>query len=252
MLNYEDRLEEAYSDKSYTFVQDHEPDGVNSVKAVACKKQTIVKVSTRYTSSKLLINAKISLASFIYSGIDTFCFPVKKTLLLYSKYQIIKVIPYLLMTDTDSASLEFTVITEDNFDCGEKEMRDVLLRMFLENNIHQRLDLSSEFFDQFNMRNEAVRKQVGLYEFENIEHGIICAICENPKEDFELYGILYKTNKKHKGVRKGTKSMDFDNYAGRILTIEDTREGTKRLANKQKETRSQNKKGNMIMVTIEK
>ena len=97
-----------------------------------------------------------------------------------------------------------------------------------------------------------MRKQVGLYEFENIEHGIICAICENPKEDFELYGILYKTNKKHKGVRKGTKAMDFDNYAGRILTIEDSREGTNRFANKQKQTRSQNKKGNMVMVTIEK
>ena len=66
-------------------------------------------------------------------------------------------------------------------------MRDVLLRIFLENNIHQRLDLSRDFFDQFNMRNEAMRKQVGLYEFENIEHGIICTICVNPKEYFELY-----------------------------------------------------------------
>ena len=35
VLNYEDRLEEAYLDKSYTFVQDLEADGVNSVKVVA-------------------------------------------------------------------------------------------------------------------------------------------------------------------------------------------------------------------------
>ena len=35
VLNHEDRLEEAYSDKSYTFVQDLEADGVNSIKAVA-------------------------------------------------------------------------------------------------------------------------------------------------------------------------------------------------------------------------
>ena len=34
VLNYEDRLEETYSDNSYTFVQDLEADGVNSVKAL--------------------------------------------------------------------------------------------------------------------------------------------------------------------------------------------------------------------------
>ena len=74
-MNYQERLEDAYAYKSYTFVQDLENEGVNSVKAVACKKQTTLKVSTRYIyiyiyiyiSSKLLINANISLASFIYA-----------------------------------------------------------------------------------------------------------------------------------------------------------------------------------------
>ena len=37
-------------------------------------------------------------------------------------------------------------------------MRDVLSRIFLENDIHQRLDLSREFFNQFNVKNKAVRK----------------------------------------------------------------------------------------------
>ena len=93
---------------------------------------------------------------------------------------------------------------------------------------------------------------MGLYEFENIEQGSICAICVNPKEYFELYGMYYETNKKQKGVRKGTKGMDFNNYAGRILTNDEAHHGTKRFANKQKQTIFQNKKGNIIMVTIEK
>ena len=114
------------------------------------------------------------------------------------------------------------------------------------------LDLSSEFFEQFGKRNENIRKQVGLYKFENIEHGIICAICVNLKECFELYGILYEVNKKHKGVRKGTKGMDFDNYTGRILHIDEAREGTNRFVKKNKQIRFQNKKGNKYMVTIEK
>ena len=91
-----------------------------------------------------------------------------------------------------------------------------------------------------------------MYEFKNIEHGVICAICVNPKEHFELYGILHETNKKQLRVRKGTKGMDSDKYEGRILTIEQALEGTDRFANIQKQTIFQNKKGNMIMVTIEK
>ena len=136
VLNYKERLEEAYTNKSYTFVQDLEAEGVNSVKPIACKKQTVVKVSTRYLFSKLLINSEISLGSFIYDCIDTFCFSEERTLLVYGKYQIIQVLPYLLMTDTNSASLEFVVIAKDSCDCGEREMRDVLLRIFLENDIY--------------------------------------------------------------------------------------------------------------------
>ena len=84
-------LEEAYSNKAYTFVQDLEEEGVNSVKGVACKKQLSVKLSTRYISSKLLINAKIPLASFIYDCIDTFCFANQDTQEIYNKNQLIKV-----------------------------------------------------------------------------------------------------------------------------------------------------------------
>ena len=114
VLNYVNRLQEAYTDKSYTFVQDLEKDGVNSVFAVACKRQNNVRVSTRYIAAKLLINAKISLASFLYDCVDTFCFPNEKTQAIYARYKIIKVLPYLLMTDTDSGSLEFIIIAEDS------------------------------------------------------------------------------------------------------------------------------------------
>ena len=156
------------------------------------------------------------------------------------------------MIDTDSGSLEFMIIAEACCDVGEREMGDIVIKVYLDNDIHHRLDLSGEFFEQFGKRNEAIQKQVGLYKFENIEQGIICAICINPKEYFDLYGIYYETNKKHKGVRKGTKGMDFDNYAGRILTIDEAHDGTKRSSKKQKQTRFQSKKGNMVMVTIKK
>ena len=138
-------------------------------------------------------------------------------------------------------SLEFIVIAEESCDCGEREMSDILLTIFSDNDIQHRLDLSGDFFAQFSKRNEAVHKQVGLYEFEDVEHGIICAICINPKEYFEIYGIYYETNKKHKGVRKEIKGMEFDNYASFIFTLEEVKEVSKRFAKKLKQTRFQNK-----------
>ena len=48
------------------------------------------------------------------------------------------------MTDTDSGSLEFIIIAEDLCDCGDQEMRDILLRIFLDNDIqHRNSSLSS-------------------------------------------------------------------------------------------------------------
>ena len=122
--------------------------------------------------------------------------------LIYACHKIIKVLPYLLMTDIDSGSVEFVVVAEDSCDCGKQEMMDIILKIFLENDIQHRLNLSGEFFKQFDKGNEAVHKQVSLYEFENIEHGFVCIVDVNPKEYFKFYVILYETNKKHKGVRK--------------------------------------------------
>ena len=74
LLSHVEHLEEACSNKAYTFVQGLEKDGVSSVKVVACKKQTMVMVSLRHISFNLLTNAKIFLASFIYDCTDTFSF----------------------------------------------------------------------------------------------------------------------------------------------------------------------------------
>ena len=123
------------------------------------------------------------------------------------------------------------MVAEDSCNCGEREMRDILMQIVLENDIHTRFDFSGEFFEQYGKRNESIRKQVGLYEFKNVEQGIICAICINPKEYFELYGIYYETNEKHKGVRKGAKGMDFSPWKKQMRELEGL-EGQARNKNK--------------------
>ena len=46
--------------------------------------------------------------------------------------------------------------------------------------------------------------------------------------------------------------MNFDNYVSSILMLEEVKEGSKRFAKQQKQTRFQRKKGNMVMVAINK
>ena len=63
--------------------------------------------------------------------------------------------------DADSVSMEFVIIADETCDFGEKEIRHALLSVYLENNIHQILELSSEYFERFGKRNVSIRKQVG-------------------------------------------------------------------------------------------
>ena len=104
LISFKEGIDEMYKDCSYTNIQDLEC--VNSVKVIACKNQATVKVSTKFLSAKLLINAKIFLASFVYDHIDTFCTPSDETKKIYNQNKIIKVIPYLLMIDTNVMMLQ--------------------------------------------------------------------------------------------------------------------------------------------------
>ena len=58
-----------------------------------------------------------------------------------------------------------------------------------------RLDLSDDFWEKFNVQNKSLKKQVGLYELENINNTNILTIAINPKEYFEKYKDL-SINKK--------------------------------------------------------
>ena len=79
----------------------------------------------------------------------------------------------------------------------------------------KRLDLSDKFWQQFNIRDESLRKEMGLYEMENIDSANICTIAVNPKEYFEkLKNRLI--NKKQKVVRRDTPGMNFESYAEKI------------------------------------
>ena len=67
--------------------------------------------------------------------------------------------------------------------------------------ILDRLDVSDEYWKQFNVYNANTKKQMGLFEIEHIDNPNVCTIAVNPKEYFEKFKNR-DINKKHKGVRK--------------------------------------------------
>ena len=84
--------------------------------------------------------------------------------------------------------------------------------------ILKRLDLSDDFWAQFNVQDKKLKKQVGLFEAENVNKAYLITIAINPKEYLEEFEDL-SINKKHKGIKKGTPGMDFSAYCSKLASI---------------------------------
>ena len=88
----------------------------------------------------------------------------------------------------------------------------------LKTKVFDRLDLSAEFYEQFNCKNEALQKTAEFFEIENIDKSNVITIAINPKEYYERF-IDHSDSKKHKGIKKSTPGMDFDSYSNRLSDL---------------------------------
>ena len=216
--DYEDRKKSIIHDKKIKTMIDFEENNSSSIKSLLIKKPTTVKVSSRFMKGKMLMFAKLSIKSFVYDLIDVFCFPDDKIKEIYYKYQIEKCYLYQNLTDTDSTSLFFVFICNFESVLPESEARKVIFECLVNSEVLARLDTSHDFWKGFNVQDKTKKKEMGLFEIENIDNQNICTVAVNPKEYFEKFKDK-NINKKHKGVRKNTKGMDFIRYANRIKDL---------------------------------
>ena len=77
---------------------------------------------------KLLMFAKLSLKSFVYELIETFCFLNEKTKQIFKKYQIEKVETYIL-TDKNSTSLKFIFASGPESNVPESKYREIIFKV---------------------------------------------------------------------------------------------------------------------------
>ena len=103
-----------------------------SVRSIAVKSNHFVKCTMRPTYGKLLMFAKLSLKSFICSLVKLLHFPEENPIVsdIYKKYQIEEIHCYQVLTDTDSTSTEFIIVSEPESKFPECDIRDILFEIF--------------------------------------------------------------------------------------------------------------------------
>ena len=86
----------------------------SSVKSIAVKSQTNIKCTSRFMSGKLVMFAKLSLKSFIYSLVELLHFPEENPIVasIYEKYDIEQINCYQILTETDSISIQFIIVSD--------------------------------------------------------------------------------------------------------------------------------------------
>ena len=220
ITDYFDRMKEVNEKVNVKSLIEFDHQNSNSIKVVIVKQNQNIKPTTRFLSGKMLMFAKVSIKSFVYDIIDVFMFPNEKTKNIYEKYNIEKCYVYQCLTDTDSTSINFIFICNLNCDVTEENAREIIFEVMISSKILERLDLSDDFWDQFNVQNKKLKEQVGLFEAESINTANIITISINPKEYYEEFDDQ-SNNKKHKGIKKGTPGMEFSAYCSKLANISD-------------------------------
>ena len=192
----------------------------NSIKYFALKLSTNINETWRFINEKMMMLAKISLKSIVYDMIDVFCFLTEEVKMIHDKSDIIKCYMCLNLTDTGNCSCFFNFICKSDCNIKESEPRNSIFEILKQSKVAERLDVSDTFCSQFYIRGKNVKKQMQLYEIENISNAIICTIAVNPKEHFEKFKnrILYK---KRKDMRRDTKGINFESDAERIAILKE-------------------------------
>ena len=218
LIDYTKRKDEALRDQKIKSLIDFDEEYCSSIRSLAVKKSIKVNLTTRYLNGKMLMFSKISLKSFVYDLIDVFMFPNNVTKKIYEQYKVQKCYLYQNLTDTDSTSVFFVFICELGCAVDERKSRQIIFEVMIKSKIFSRFDLSDDFWDQFGVQKEQLKKQVGLFEIENIYKANIIMIALNPKEYYEKFED-HSDNKKHKGLKKSTAGMDFDSYLGSLSDL---------------------------------
>ena len=156
--DYETRKDAVFQNQQVKSLIDFDDKYSSSIWLVAIKKSQKINLTTRFLNGKMLMFSKISVKSFVYDLIDVFMFPNYETQKIYDKYKISRCYFDQNLTDTDSTSMFFVFICDLQCNLREDKARDIIFEIMLKSKIFHRLDISADYFEQFNWRNLNLKK----------------------------------------------------------------------------------------------
>ena len=158
LIDFVDRKSEALTNQKVKSLIDFDEDYSCSIRSLAIEKNSKINLTTRFLNGKILMFSKVSIKSFVYNLIDIFMFPTPKILKIYHKYDVDYCYLYQNLTDTDSTSMFFVFLCDLNSCVSEDKARNIIFEVMLESKVFDRLDLSVQFYEQFDCRNEDLKK----------------------------------------------------------------------------------------------
>ena len=129
-----------------------------SIRLLAIEKSSEINLTTRFLNGKMLMFSKVSIKSFVDDFIDVFMFPNSEIQEIYKKYKVNRCYLDQNLTDTDSTSMLFVFICNLDSNIREDQARDIIFEVMIASRIFDRLDLSAEFYEQFNCCNTKLQK----------------------------------------------------------------------------------------------
>ena len=152
-------MEKANKNEKIKTIMDFSDNDTASIKALANKKNDKLKKPTSFIKGKMLMFSKVSIRSFVYDLIDIFSFHDDKITEIYARNYIIKCFIYLILTDTDSCSIQFLFLTDLKSHITENEARKLIFEIILLK-FGQRIDTSDDFYAKFLCQNKKIKKRL--------------------------------------------------------------------------------------------
>ena len=91
-------------------------------------------------------------------------FPTPTILNIYHKYDVGHCYLYQNLTDTDSTPMVFAFLCNLNSCLSEDKDGNIIFEVMLESKVFYRFDLPAQFYEQFDCRNEDLKKELDYFE----------------------------------------------------------------------------------------
>ena len=187
-----------------------------SVQYLLTEKEWKVKVkSTKFVATHILTKAKVLIIQFTYGIFDTFGDPVKNPSVAKDMIEmgLTRVIPSVILTDTDSVYLNFLGI----YDSDNPLVTEEYFQRWVRESI---IFCNRPFIDTSNLKQTGFKqkenyKKLDMFQFLTPTPNFKQVVAVNPKEYYCVYGDGYEPTQKHKGIPNKIR-LEYEDYSNRV------------------------------------